>query len=109
MQQIRNVLIVGAGMAGMTLGLALKRSGTACQIVEIEPAPTEPGTGITLQGPALRALCTVGVLDHCVSRGFPQSFFKTCDAAGNVTGTVDLPNLLGQPYPCTIGIMRHEV
>ncbi len=109
MQQPRNVLIVGAGMAGMTLGLALGRRGTSCQIVEIRPALSEPGTGITLQGPALRALRTVGVLDDCVSRGFPQSFFKTCDAAGNVTGTVDLPNLLGQPYPCTIGIMRHEV
>ena len=109
MQQPRNVLIVGAGMAGMTLGLALKRNGVDCQIVEIRPALSEPGTGITLQGPALRALRTVGVLDPCVARGFPQSFFKTCDASGNVTGTVDLPNLLGHPYPCTIGIMRHVV
>src|SRR5262249_50255961 len=106
---IRTVLIVGAGMAGMTVGLALKKRGTACQIVEIRPALSEPGTGITLQGPALRALRTVGVLDDCVARGFPQSFFKTCDANGNVTGTVDLPNLLGAPYPCTIGIMRHAV
>jgi hypothetical protein len=23
-------------------------------------------------------------LDGCVARGFPQSFFKTCDANGNV-------------------------
>jgi 2-polyprenyl-6-methoxyphenol hydroxylase-like FAD-dependent oxidoreductase len=107
--QNANVLIVGAGMAGMTLGIALKRQGFECCIVEIRPSLAEPGTGITLQGPALRALRSVGALDGCVAHGFPQSFFKTCDANGNVTGTVDLPNLLGPPYPATVGIMRHEV
>jgi 2-polyprenyl-6-methoxyphenol hydroxylase-like FAD-dependent oxidoreductase len=108
MPENANILIVGAGMAGMTLGIALKRQGFDCRIVEIRPALAEPGTGITLQGPALRALRSVGALDGCVTRGFPQSFFKTCDANGNVTGTVELPNLLGPPYPATV-IMRHEV
>ena len=102
-------LIVGAGMAGMTLGVALKRIGFACEIVEIRSALSEPGIGITLQGPALRALRSVDALEGCVARGFPQSFFKTCDAEGNVTGTVDLPNLLGPGYPATIGIMRQDV
>ena len=109
MPNLGKVLIIGAGMAGMTLGIALKRNGQDCEIVEIRPALTEPGTGITLQGPALRALQSVGALGECIARGFPQSFFKTCDAEGNVTGTVDLPNLLGAPYPATIGIMRQSV
>jgi 2-polyprenyl-6-methoxyphenol hydroxylase-like FAD-dependent oxidoreductase len=60
MATVQRALIVGAGMAGMTLGLALKRSGIACEIVETRPALTEPGTGISLQGRALRALCEVG-------------------------------------------------
>jgi 2-polyprenyl-6-methoxyphenol hydroxylase-like FAD-dependent oxidoreductase len=59
-------------MAGLTSGLALRRSGIACEIVEIRPALSEPGIGISLQGPALRALHEVGVLDGCVSRGFAQ-------------------------------------
>jgi 2-polyprenyl-6-methoxyphenol hydroxylase-like FAD-dependent oxidoreductase len=109
MTTIQRVVIVGAGMAGMTLGLALKRNGIACEIVEIRPALTEPGTGISLQGPALRALREVGVLDSCISRGFAQTFFKACDAEGNVTGTVELPRLLGPDYPATIGIMREAV
>src|SRR5262245_24661406 len=109
MATIERALIVGAGMAGLTQGLALKHAGVACEILEIRPALTEPGSGITLQGPALRALRDVGVLDACVARGFAQTFFKTCDADGNVTGTVDLPRLLGPNYPATIGIMRHAV
>ena len=37
MLAVANVLIVGAGMAGMTLGVALKRAGIACEIAEIRP------------------------------------------------------------------------
>ena len=109
MHFVKNVLIVGAGMCGMSLGVALRRAGINCEIVEIRPKLTEPGTGISLQGPALRALQTVGVLDHCISRGFGYSYFKACDAMGNVTGTVDLPRLLGPNYPATIGILRQSV
>ena len=107
--RVGNVLIVGAGMTGMTLGVALKQSGIGCEIVEIRPALTEPGTGISLQGPALRALQSVGVVDRCIAQGFGYSHFKTCDAAGNVTGTVDLPRLLGPDYPATVGVLRQSV
>ena len=109
MPAVVRVLTVGAGMAGMTLGVALKRAGIACEIVEIRPHLTEPGTGISLQGPALRALKSVGVVDACIKNGFGYSHFKTCDAAGGVTGTVDLPRLLGPDYPATVGVMRHAV
>jgi naringenin degradation protein FdeE len=104
-----NVLIVGAGMAGMTLGVALKRAGIACEIAEIRPDLTEPGTGISLQGPALRALQSAGVVDRCIERGFGYSHFKTCDAKGNVTGMVELPRLLGPDYPATVGVLRQAV
>lgn len=109
MRAVEHVLIVGAGMCGMSLGVALKRAGIDCEIVEIRPTLTEPGTGISLQGPALRALRSAGVLDQCIPRGFGYSHFKACDAMGNVTGTVDLPQLLGPDYPATIGILRQSV
>src|SRR5262245_14187912 len=109
MHSVENVLIVGAGMCGMSLGVALRRTGINCEIVEIRPELTETGTGISLQGHALRALQAVGVLDQCISRGFGYSHFKACDAMGNVTGTVDLPQLLGANYPATIGILRQSV
>jgi 2-polyprenyl-6-methoxyphenol hydroxylase-like FAD-dependent oxidoreductase len=109
MPAVKNVLIVGAGMAGMTLGVALKRAGIACEIAEIRADLTEPGTGISLQGPALRVLHSVGMADGCIARGFGYSYFKACDAHGNVTGTVDLPRLLGPGYPATIGILRQSV
>jgi 2-polyprenyl-6-methoxyphenol hydroxylase-like FAD-dependent oxidoreductase len=109
MQAVENALIVGAGMSGMSLGIALKRVGIDCEIVEIRPNLGEPGTGISLQGPALRALQSVGVLDQCIACGFGYSHFKACAAMGNVTGTVDLPRLLGPAYPATIGVLRQSI
>ena len=37
MAAIGNVLIVGGGIAGMTLAMALKRCGVRSEIVEINP------------------------------------------------------------------------
>lgn len=109
MSAVQNVLIVGGGIAGMTLSVALKRAGIACEVVEVDPQWTVAGVGIALGGPALRALRVVGVLDPCVAKGFGYSHFDHCDANGNVTGTVQMPQLNGPDYPATIGIMRQAL
>jgi 2-polyprenyl-6-methoxyphenol hydroxylase-like FAD-dependent oxidoreductase len=109
MPAVRNVLIVGGGIAGMTLSLALKRAGIACEVVEINPQWTVVGVGIALGGPALRALRMVGLLEPCIAKGFGYSHFDHCDPNGHVTGTVQMPRLNGQDYPATIGIMRQEL
>jgi 2-polyprenyl-6-methoxyphenol hydroxylase-like FAD-dependent oxidoreductase len=109
MATVSNVLIVGGGIAGMALAISLKRAGISSEIAEINPDWSVLGVGISLQGPALRALKAVGVLDQCIAAGFGYSYFKACTAAGNVTGTVTLPRLIGPDYPATIGVMRHAL
>ena len=109
MPAVSNVLIVGGGIAGMALAIGLKRASIRAEIVEINPQWNVLGVGIALGGPALRALGMIGLLDQCVARGFGYSYFKACNVAGQVTGTVELPRLNGQDYPATIGIMRQAV
>jgi 2-polyprenyl-6-methoxyphenol hydroxylase-like FAD-dependent oxidoreductase len=104
-----NILIVGGGISGMTLAIALRRAGITCELIELTHDWTVPGVGIALQGAALRALRSVGLLDACVKRGFGYSHFIACDAQGNITGRVDMPLLNGPDYPATIGIMRQEL
>jgi 2-polyprenyl-6-methoxyphenol hydroxylase-like FAD-dependent oxidoreductase len=87
----------------------MRRVGMPCEIVEIDPEWTVLGVGITLQGPALRALRMIGLLDECVENGFGYSQFKACNADGQVTGVVELPRLNGADYPATIGIMRQKL
>jgi 2-polyprenyl-6-methoxyphenol hydroxylase-like FAD-dependent oxidoreductase len=109
MAAAKNILIVGGGISGMTLAIALRRAGLDCELAEITRDWTVPGVGIALQGAALRALRSVGLLDECVRRGFGYSHFIACDAVGNVTGRIDMPLLNGPDYPATIGIMRQEL
>jgi 2-polyprenyl-6-methoxyphenol hydroxylase-like FAD-dependent oxidoreductase len=109
MPAVSRVLIVGGGISGMTLAIGLQRASIYSEIVEVSPQWTVPGVGITLQGAALRALKTIGVLDECVELGFGYSHFKACGADGNITGTVKLPRLVGADYPATIGIMRQAL
>src|SRR5215475_12558378 len=106
MPAVGNVLIVGGGIAGMTLAIGLNRAGIRSEIVEINPEWTVLGVGISLQGPALRAFRMIGLLDRCVGIGFGYSQFKTCDAEGNVTATFQLPGLDGIRYPAAMGVMR---
>src|SRR5262245_11016628 len=99
MAAVGNVLVVGGGIAGMTLATALRKNGIRAEIVEINPEWTVLGVGISVQGATLRALKTIGVLDRCVRAGFGYSTLIACDGVGNVTGTVNLPSLLGEGYP----------
>jgi 2-polyprenyl-6-methoxyphenol hydroxylase-like FAD-dependent oxidoreductase len=103
------LLIVGGGIAGMALAIALDRAGIGCEVIEINPHWTVGGLGIGLGGPALRALKMIGLIDACVARGFGYSHFNAADAQGNVLGTVEMPRLNGPDYPATIGIMRHDL
>jgi 2-polyprenyl-6-methoxyphenol hydroxylase-like FAD-dependent oxidoreductase len=106
------VLVVGAGLSGMVLATALTRSGIAVELIEIHPRWQVLGVGISVQGPALRALGSLGLLERCIAAGFGYSQVVNCDEKGNVQGIVDLPRLNGAQHPSCVGMMRpalHEV
>jgi len=60
----RKILIVGGGIAGLSLGLALKQRGMAADVVERLAAPSPSGTGLYLPGNATRAIASLGLLDR---------------------------------------------
>jgi 2-polyprenyl-6-methoxyphenol hydroxylase-like FAD-dependent oxidoreductase len=106
MSSVQNVLIVGGGIAGITLGLGLRKRGIDGRIVEVNSEWAIPGLGIALLGPTLRALKTIGLIDACVQAGFGYSAIKNFDAAGTLMGVVDLPPLCGRSYPASVGMLR---
>ena len=106
------VLVVGAGLSGMVLGAALKRAGIEVDLIELHASWQVLGVGISVQGPALRALKSIGLLERCISAGFGYSQVVNCDPDGGVQGVVELPRLNGPQYPSCVGMMRpllHEV
>lgn len=106
------VLVAGAGLSGMVLATALKKSGHSPDLIELHPQWDVLGVGISVQGPALRALKSIGLIDRCLREGFGYSKVVNCDQNGNVEGVVDLPRLNGPQYPSCVGMMRpalHQV
>ena len=58
---MKDVLIVGAGIGGLTLALELCRRGIGCRVVESAPDPGAAGVGINLLPHAMRAYSELGL------------------------------------------------
>ncbi len=59
MAEAGRILIVGGGIAGLSLAIALHRHGAAPELVERSPARPAVGAGIALHANAVRALADV--------------------------------------------------
>jgi 2-polyprenyl-6-methoxyphenol hydroxylase-like FAD-dependent oxidoreductase len=108
----QKILIVGGGIAGLTLAVASCRRGLAAEIVEVQPRWNVLGVGISLTGPTLRALHAIGVVDECVAVAFGFERITFADAHGKRIGEQKLFRLCGPDYPATVAIGRpalHEV
>src|SRR5919206_716472 len=109
MSAVDSVLVVGSGLAGTATAIHLAARGVAVDLVEIKPDVAALGSGITLQGNALRELRALGVWDQVRSAGyaFDVTGFRAPDPAGTVlfevpdarTGGPDLPAVMGMPRP----------
>src|SRR5215212_2598993 len=61
------VLIIGAGIGGLTLGLMLHRAGISCRIFEAASELKPVGVGINILPHASRELCELGLEDALAS------------------------------------------
>jgi 2-polyprenyl-6-methoxyphenol hydroxylase-like FAD-dependent oxidoreductase len=61
MVELEKILILGGGIGGMCAAIALARDGYAVELCEAQSELTAQGSGLTLMGPALRALHELGV------------------------------------------------
>ncbi|WP_213001912.1 FAD-dependent monooxygenase [Winogradskya consettensis] len=108
----RSVLIVGGGIAGLTHAIAARRAGFDVEVVEVRPDWAVAGWGLSLTGPALRALRSVDLEDVCLAAGYPISRTLNCDVTGTVHNVMELPSVLGPGRPAEAGMGRpvlHEI
>lgn len=78
----RKILIVGGGIAGLSLGLALEQCGIAADVVERHAAPSPSGTGLYLPGNATRAIASLGLLDRVSANAVAVRSQKILDHRG---------------------------
>jgi 2-polyprenyl-6-methoxyphenol hydroxylase-like FAD-dependent oxidoreductase len=115
MPAVSSVLVVGSGLAGTGVAIHLASAGVAVDLVEIKPEVTALGSGITLQGNALRELRSLGVWDQVQAHGyaFDVTGIRAPDTSGTVvaeipdakTGGPDLPAVMGMPRPALARIL----
>ena len=93
------VLIIGAGIGGLTLGLMLHRAGIACRVFEAAPELKAVGVGINMLPHASRELCALGLeealakvavttKEYCFYNRFGQYIYS--EPAGRFAG-YDVP------------------
>lgn len=108
MSKAKKIVIVGAGISGLTLAIACRQNGMDVLLIEKARPEDQLGTGINLQNNALRALGEVGVLDECIRVGFGWNTLSTCDSKGKVLDRRELPWKLSPGVPGALGIMRTQ-
>jgi 2-polyprenyl-6-methoxyphenol hydroxylase-like FAD-dependent oxidoreductase len=103
----RTVLVLGGGTAGNALTVLLRRAGLAVDLVEARPDwNATAGSGITLQGNALRVLREVGVIEEVLSDGFPFDELGILAPTGAVLTVQPTARIGGDDLPGTLGMQR---
>ena len=89
-----DVLIVGAGITGLTLAASLGRRGIRVDIVEIKPTiQDQGGIGLSIMGNASKALATIDVAHQCVAAGMPADMLTIRNPSGDIVATPSWPEL----------------
>jgi 2-polyprenyl-6-methoxyphenol hydroxylase-like FAD-dependent oxidoreductase len=104
--QLKRALVVGGGIAGMCTAIELRKRGITVDLVEIDKDWRVTGAGISINGAALRALKTIGVVDEVLQLGAGSDGVNLCTADGKVVGTLPTPRVAGPEIAGAAGILR---
>lgn len=106
MKSIRNTLVVGGGIGGMSAAIALRKLGVHVDLVDLDPHWRVYGAGITITGATLRAFHALGVLDAVVRSAYTGDGIQVCDMRGQRIARVPTPLVADSELPSSGGIMR---
>jgi 2-polyprenyl-6-methoxyphenol hydroxylase-like FAD-dependent oxidoreductase len=105
------VLVIGAGIGGLTAAIALGKRGFTVDMIERDPAWSVYGVGIIQQGNVLRAMAELGILHDYLGAAFGFDHVDVFAPDGVHLAQVPSPKLI-PGYPANIGIARpalHDV
>lgn len=103
---VSRVLIVGGGITGSVLALALAQRGVDVDLIDIMREWKGTGHGITIQGNALLAFRKVGVADQVIAGGVPFDRMRLRNADGSLIMEPLTPHTGGEDLPSTLGSLR---
>lgn len=107
------VMIVGAGIAGLSLAMALGQSGHQVTVLEAASQLTELGAGVQMTPQAIRYLFTWGLKDDLLAQSIiPENLLIRDGESGHLLGTVrigDMETQYGAPYIVVHRAVLHAI
>jgi 2-polyprenyl-6-methoxyphenol hydroxylase-like FAD-dependent oxidoreductase len=103
-----DIALVGGGIGGLTLALALHQRGIACRVYEGAPEVKELGVGITLLPHAMRELTALGLGDVLARQGIENVDSCFFNRFGQLIYREPRGRAAGYPVP-EVGIHRGRV
>jgi 2-polyprenyl-6-methoxyphenol hydroxylase-like FAD-dependent oxidoreductase len=105
----RNVLVIGGGASGNAVTVLLRRAGATVDLIEARPDWNVLGSGITLQGNALRVLRELGVWDKVQETGYAFDSVGLAAPDGTVFHVQQGIRTGGEDLPATAGMQRAQL
>ncbi|MCG0063330.1 2-polyprenyl-6-methoxyphenol hydroxylase [Streptomyces sp. FBKL.4005] len=110
MSTARTVLVIGGGAAGNAVTVLLRRAGVTVDLIEAKDDwNATAGSGITLQGNALRVLRELGVWDRVRESGFGFGSVGITAPDGTVLHIARDLRTGGDDLPATVGMRRPQL
>jgi len=109
MPAIRNALVVGGGIGGLTAAVALRQAGVEVDLIEKNPTFSVYGVGIIQPNNTLRALDRIGLARRCVDLGTPFPGWKVHGACGDFIMDARNESRAAPAFPPNNGITRPDL
>ena len=111
MTAVSKVAIAGAGVVGLAAAIQLAKAGVAVEIFESKAELSALGSGISLQGNALRAFDALGAWDDIKAAGYPFEGLTLRAPGPDAPVVANLPDVKtgGPDYPAAMGMPRPEL
>ena len=106
--KVERVLIVGGGLAGLAVAIALRQHGLSAAIVERASDWSAPGAGLYLVGCATRALRALGIADDAARDGCVIRTQTLFNHRGTHLAEIDVEAFWEGCGPC-LGIARSDL
>ena len=104
----KRIAIIGAGIGGLTLAVALRRRGIHATIYEAAPKLEAAGAGIWLGANAMKVMERLELSDLLNKAGVPLTRVELADQ-GTVLSTVELERVRARVGQTTVSILRSEL
>ena len=106
MAAVKDAVIAGAGIAGLSAGSTFARNGVHASVYDAVPRPALEGSGLTISAIGMRAIRDLGLGEDVAALGAGSSETIIADASGQQLDRIVTPPLAGADLPATGGIMR---